>query len=151
VDYRFLNINPAFERMTGLKLEDVQGKCVLEILPGTEHYWIETYGKVALTGEPVIFENYAKELDKYFEVTAFRPAPNQFSCIFVDITERKRTQEALHQSLERFRIAQDMSPDGFTILRPVRDADGQVVDFIWVYENSAIARVNGTDREAVVG
>ena len=151
VDYRFLDINPAFERMTGLKLHEVQGKTVLDILPETEYYWIETYGKVALTGEPAVFENYSKGLDKYFEVTAFRPAPNQFSCIFADITERKRTQEALHQSLERFRIAQDMSPDGFTILRPIRDADGQVVDFTWVYENPAVARLNGTDREAVVG
>jgi diguanylate cyclase (GGDEF)-like protein/PAS domain S-box-containing protein len=151
VDYRFLAINPAFERMTGLKAQDVIGKTVLEVIPGVERSWIDTYGKVALTGEPIVFEDFSKGLDKYFEVTAFRPAPNQFSCIFVDITERKRTQEALRDSLERFRIAQDMSPDGFTILRPIRDGDGQVVDFTWVYENSAIARLNGTDRESVVG
>lgn len=59
--------------------------------------------------------------------------------------------EALQHSLERFRIAQDMSPDGFTIFRPVRDAQERVVDFTWIYENPAIARLNGTDPEAVVG
>lgn len=151
VDYRFLAINPAFERMTGLKAREVVGKTVLEVMPNVERSWIDTYGSVALTGEPVVFEDFSKGLDKYFEVTAFRPAPNQFSCIFNDITERKRAQEALRESLERFRIAQDMSPDGFTILRPIRDDQGLVVDFTWVYENSAIARLNGTERESVVG
>ncbi|PKL10706.1 MAG: hypothetical protein CVV52_17050, partial [Spirochaetae bacterium HGW-Spirochaetae-8] len=150
VDYRFLNLNPAFERMTGLKAKEVVGRTVLEVLPDIERSWIDTYGKVALTGEPVVFEDYSKVLDKYFEVTAFRPAPNQFSCIFNDITARKRAQEDLRESLERFRIAQDMSPDGFTILRPIRDGQGQVVDFSWVYENAAIARLNGTDPDLVV-
>ncbi|MBF0531020.1 MAG: PAS domain S-box protein, partial [Deltaproteobacteria bacterium] len=92
VDYRFLAINPAFSRMTGLKAQDVVGKTVLEVLPGTEHHWIETYGHVALTGEPAFFENYAAGLDKYFEVTAFRPTPGQFACIFSDITKRKRDE-----------------------------------------------------------
>jgi PAS domain S-box-containing protein len=63
---------------------------------------------------------------------------------------QERTAE-LRKSHEQFRIAQDMSPDGFTILQPVRDARDRVVDFIWVYENSAIARLNGTDPEKVVG
>jgi diguanylate cyclase (GGDEF)-like protein/putative nucleotidyltransferase with HDIG domain len=58
---------------------------------------------------------------------------------------------ALQESLERFRIVQDMSPDGFTILRPIWDAQNRVVDFSWVYENIAIARLNGTDPALVVG
>ncbi len=57
-DYRFLLVNPAFERIIGLKADMVIDRTVLEVLPGTEHYWIETYGKVALTGEPVSFQNY---------------------------------------------------------------------------------------------
>jgi two-component system, cell cycle sensor histidine kinase and response regulator CckA len=65
--------------------------------------------------------------------------------------ELEMQNEALRHSLERFRIAQDMFPDGFTILRPVRDAQERVVDFIWIYENPAIARLNGTDPGAVVG
>ena len=93
VDYRFLAVNPAFESMTGLKAEDIVGCTVLKALPGSERYWIETYGKVALTGEPVFFESYSAPLEKYFRVTAFQPAPYQFACIFVDITERKRAEE----------------------------------------------------------
>ena len=71
--------------------------------------------------------------------------------IMTDITEHTRTEEALRESREQFRIAQDMSPDGFTILQPLRDAEGRVVDFTWIYENAAIARLNGTDPGAVVG
>ncbi|MFZ4616478.1 MAG: PAS domain S-box protein [Rectinemataceae bacterium] len=96
IDYRFLAANPAFERMTGLKAEKIVGRTVLELLPGTEKTWIEIYGKVALTGEPAFFENYAIDLGKHFAVSAFRSAPNQFSCIFIDISDRKlREDEAM--------------------------------------------------------
>jgi len=104
VDYRFLAVNPAFERMTDLKAEAIVGRTVLDVLPGTERHWIETYGRVALTGEPVLFHDYSAELSRYFEVTAFRPAPHQFACIFVDITERKQAEEALGIAHRKLRI-----------------------------------------------
>lgn len=63
----------------------------------------------------------------------------------------RQSEKALRESYERFRIAQDMSPDGFTILRPVRGEQGNIVDFTWVYENAAIAALNGTDPEKVIG
>ncbi len=100
VDYRFLAVNPAFERLTGLKAEALMGRTVLEVLPGTERYWIDTYGRVALTGEPALFENYSQDLGRYFKVTAFRPAPGQFACIFSDITEHRRTEIALRAALD---------------------------------------------------
>jgi PAS domain S-box-containing protein len=101
-DYRFLAVNPAFERMTGLEAAQILGRTVLEVLPGIERHWIETYGRVAITGEPACFENHATALQKYFSVTAFRPAPRQFACIFEDITERKQAEEErnrLHSQL----------------------------------------------------
>ncbi|HKJ79134.1 MAG TPA: PAS domain S-box protein, partial [Prolixibacteraceae bacterium] len=73
------------------------------------------------------------------------------SMIIRDITERKKIEEEHRKSNERFRIAQEMSPDGFTILRPIRDHQDRVIDFIWVYENEAIAKVNGTDPQKIVG
>ncbi|MDP2218372.1 MAG: PAS domain S-box protein [Methanolobus sp.] len=97
VDYRFLAVNPAFERMTGLKAEDIVGRTVVEVLPGIESYWIETYGCVALTGEPFFFENHSHGLDKHFEVTAFQPALNQFACIFSDVTDQKQAEVELKQ------------------------------------------------------
>ncbi len=93
VDYRFIAVNPAFERMTGLQAVDIVGKTVLEVLPGTEPHWIENLGNVALTGEPAFFENYSQEFARHFKVTAFQPATNRFVCIFSDITERKQAEK----------------------------------------------------------
>jgi len=92
VDYRFLDVNPSFLSMTGLIAGDIIGRTVLEVLPGTEPHWIETYGKVALTGKPVTFENYSAEIGKHFEVRAFRPSPGQFACTFQDVTDRKQAE-----------------------------------------------------------
>jgi PAS domain S-box-containing protein len=111
-DYRFLALNPAFERLTGLKAEELVGRTVLEVLPGTERRWIENYGKVALTGEPAFFEEYASELKRHFEVTAFRPAPNQFACIFTDVTDRKRAAEEKARLEEQLQQAQKMESVG---------------------------------------
>jgi PAS domain S-box-containing protein len=68
-----------------------------------------------------------------------------------DITEHRKTEMALYESERRFRVAQELSPDGFTILHPVRDEQGNIIDFTWVYENAAIARLIGTDPAAVLG
>ncbi len=88
-DYRFLLINPAFERMTGLKTAEVVGKTALEILPNLENSWIESYGRVALEGKSLEFEDYSREFDKYFQVYAFSPKKYQFACVFSDVTQRK--------------------------------------------------------------
>jgi len=98
IDYRYLAVNPAFERMTGLEANHVVGKSVLEVLPDIERHWMETFGIVSLTGEPAFFESFHAGLNKNFEVTAFRHAPNQLACIFADITERKLLEAKFHQA-----------------------------------------------------
>jgi PAS domain S-box-containing protein len=105
VDYRFLSINHAFEKLTGLNAGNLIGKRVSEALPGTEMYWIETYGKVALTGVDFEFENYHAGLDKYFRVNAFCPQKGYFASIFDDITERKIAQEQMRISGEKLELA----------------------------------------------
>jgi two-component system, sensor histidine kinase len=65
-----------------------------------EQVWIDTFGQVALTGEPMIFEEYSAAQDKFFQVSAFRPAPMQFACIFTDISHRKRYERDLRQAKE---------------------------------------------------
>lgn len=59
--------------------------------------------------------------------------------------------EKLSKSEERFRVAQELSPDGFTILHPLRNKKGEIFDFTWVYENSAVARINNTNPVEIIG
>lgn len=97
-DYRFIEINPAFEALTGLKADNLIGKTVLEVIPNIEPYWIEKYGQIALTGIPDNFENYSKELNKYFQVNSYSPDPGKFATIFLDITGRKLAEDVLRES-----------------------------------------------------
>jgi PAS domain S-box-containing protein len=92
-DYRFLDVNPAFEKLTGLKRDNIIGKTHNEVLPGDPPKWVEIYGKVALCGEPVQFENYSPALKRHYAVNSFQPEPGKFAVIFQDISERKSLEE----------------------------------------------------------
>lgn len=87
------------------------GKTILEVFPTLEPEWIETFGRVALTGKPEHFEGYAAELGIAFDVSAFCPAPNQYACTFTDITESKRAKEKVTKQLEELLRWQDAMLD----------------------------------------
>jgi PAS domain S-box-containing protein len=94
-DYVFLDVNPAFERQTGLKRGDVIGKRATEVIPGMGdkgRQWITNYGRVALTGQPMEFEDYAAPLRRWYSVQAFSPRRGYFITIFQDISERKQAE-----------------------------------------------------------
>ena len=95
VDFRFITVNPAYEGLTGLRGRDVIGKTVREVLPGIEDSWVRRFGKVALTGEPVSFVDYAAPLGKYFEVKAYSTSPGVFAALSTDVTDRKQAEEKL--------------------------------------------------------
>ncbi|HOV12764.1 MAG TPA: transporter substrate-binding domain-containing protein [Spirochaetota bacterium] len=95
IDYRFLDINPAFEILTGIKKEVAVGKRVLELMPNTEDYWIKEYGDVAINGTEKHFENYSGELNKYYEVSSYQPKKNQFAVVVSDISERRIAEEKI--------------------------------------------------------
>ena len=102
VDYRFLEINPALEKHTGM--EGARGRTIRELVPDIEPFWPEVYGKVSLTGEPRRFEHHSEALQRWFDVYAFRigrPEERKVAMLFRDVTERKHVEE----ELERARIA----------------------------------------------
>ncbi len=95
-DFRFLDANPAFEQQTGLKRAGLLGKRVTEVLPGLEADWIERYGRVAQTGQPTHFESYSADLQRWYQVFAYRTGPGRFAAIFYDITDRKVHEEQIN-------------------------------------------------------
>ncbi|MCP4535862.1 MAG: PAS domain S-box protein, partial [Chloroflexi bacterium] len=100
VDCRYLEVNPAHERLTGLKTTEIIGRTARESIPGLEDIWIENYGQVDRTGESMEIEDYVIGLDRWYRVFAYRPKPGFVAVTFDDITERKRAEEQIKAALE---------------------------------------------------
>jgi PAS domain S-box-containing protein len=99
-DYEFVDVNPAFEKFTGIPREEIIGKRYSEEIESRvkeETDWVSIYGKVALTGEPAAFENYTAAFDKWVYVSAYSPKKNYFITIFNDITEIKKNEARLRE------------------------------------------------------
>lgn len=101
VDYRFLDVNGAFERITGLRRANIIGRTAKEILPDLESYWIDRYANVVDTGTPEHLENYSRDLGRWFSSYAYRSSPDQFATMIEDITERMVAIQALTESEDR--------------------------------------------------
>ncbi len=98
-DYIYLNVNPAFETLTGLK--NVVGQTIGKVIPGfleTEPELLARFNKTATSGEPQQFESYVKTLDMWFSISVYSPKPSQFVILFDNVTERKRTELALRHN-----------------------------------------------------
>lgn len=97
-DFVYLDVNAAFERLTGLK--DVTGKHVSEVIPGireSDPELFEIYGKVAMGGKPARFETYVEALKTWFSIAVYSPAPEHFIAIFDVITARKLAEAEIRE------------------------------------------------------
>lgn len=141
VDLVIVAANKGFEIATGLKMREITGKRLLQVLPGIENDaadWIGTYGKVALTGEPRQFEQGSELLGHYYSIIAYQAGPKQCAITFVDITDRKRAEK----ERERLLTAIEQTDDMVIITAP----DGNIQ-----YVNPAFESVTGYSQSDVLG
>lgn len=101
-DYRFVEANSAFELHAGLR--DVAGRTALDLVPDLERWWIDTYGRVALSGRPERFQHRSAAMGRWFEVYAARvggAGSARVAVIFNDITDRRQAEEMLRSNEAR--------------------------------------------------
>ena len=122
VDFVYLNVNPAFELLTGLR--DVLGKPVSEVLPGIHDLspeLFEVYGRVARTGKPETIAFDFKSLDMWLFITVYSQKPGYFVALFEDITERRQTLEDLRLSANRLRRTVEGAVEAMGAMIAARD------------------------------
>ncbi|MFN8445918.1 MAG: PAS domain S-box protein [Caldilineaceae bacterium] len=143
IDYRFLEANPAFEKFTGL--HQAVGRTAREMVPDLEDYWWETYGQVAISGEPIRFEQGSEVMGRWFNVYAFRVGGEEsrrVAILFSNITERKQSELSLARNNAILSGILESSSDAIF----VRDLAGR-----YLLINSAGAEQVGMGKEAMIG
>jgi PAS domain S-box-containing protein len=110
-DYRYIETNPSFEKHSGMT--GVVGKTIRDLFPESADEWVHLFAEVAASGEPIRVEKKVEKSDKWLDVHAFRvgePNKPQVALLFNDITLKKRTELALRESEERFRLVANSAP-----------------------------------------
>lgn len=95
IDYEYIDFNESYEKMIGMKKDQLIGNTILGIMPDFERDWIDIYGRVALTGEPVSFEKYSHDFGKYLKISAYCPEIGKFATVILDITERVNAEKEI--------------------------------------------------------
>jgi len=144
IDYRYIEANSQFEEMTGLKVSEVIGKTVTEILPGIENdpaNWIGKFGNVGLTGVPLNVIDYSEPLDRWYKVSGYSPKKGFFAVTFNDITDSKRAEIEITESEEKYRHLFEHSPFSIVLM----DYNGKIVDM-----NTKTTELFGYNKEDII-
>ncbi len=160
VDYRYLDVNPSFEQLTGLKREDVIGRTKREVAPDNDPLWSITAGSVVQTGIPATLDYFSPAVNRHYHVLVYRSAPDQFAVIFTDITahrqmqdEIRRSRDLLEEKVVERTLALKKSEDRFRNTLDNLVEGCMIVDFEWtyLYLNDAMADQWGRVRKNIIG
>lgn len=149
IDFRYVEANPAFETHTGVG--DGAGKTIREMFPGESEDVYDIYDTVLQTGESVQFEYELERADCWLELVAFRleDEERKLGVIFRNVTERKRAEQALRESEERYRELFESMTEGFCVLERINTDQDEPVDFRYIETNPAFSAQSGIEN--VVG
>jgi PAS domain S-box-containing protein len=126
IDYRFLLANAAFEEATGLRVSDIVGRCISEVIPDIgETPFIGLYGEVVMTGQPAVTELYSKPLQRHYAIHAYAMDEHRFATVFQDITKRKAVEQEIEESRNRLETLLDAFPDLMFIV----NREGVILDY----------------------
>lgn len=104
VDFKLLDVNPAYEKIVNMDRKNIIGKKASEILPKIDKGWMKKLSNVALTGKSIHSEDFFPGLDKYYDVMIFSPKKMHFAILMTDITERKTTEKKLQQQYKEIQF-----------------------------------------------
>jgi PAS domain S-box-containing protein len=136
-DCRFLEVNPAFNKIFGLKTDNIIGKTIRDVLPGTESFWVDQCSNVARTGKSIHFKHGSKLYGRFFEVVAYSPQKGQVAIVFTELTERMRMEAALREGESNFKAIAENANDGILI------AMGKG---LYVYANRRASEITGFSK-----
>ncbi len=150
IDYKFLEVNPAWEKIVGINKETVLNKTVREIMPDIEESWVQVYGRVVKTGIPEEFEDYNESTHKYYHIYAYRTEPGKFAVLFNDITASKHAEKDLKESEERFRELVNTINSGVAIYKVLNDGKSGS-DYIIQEFNAFSLKHEQLEKQNVIG
>ena len=151
VDFRFLNVNSAYEAHSGLKPSFMIGKTVKETFPGIEKVWIDQFASAVIDKKPCKFTEYNHNIGKHYLTHCFSPVENQFIAVFEDVSHEIGVEEKLKQTLKDYMQIFESMTDMFMVIELVYDKNNKAVDWYYRQVNPAHEKLVNKSKSEIIG
>ena len=151
VDFRFLNVNSAYEAHSGLKPSFMIGKTVKETFPGIEQVWIDQFASAVIDKKPCKFTEYNHNIGKHYRTHCFSPVENQFIAVFEDVSHEIGVEEKLEQTVKDYTQIFESMTDMFMVIELVYDKNNKAVDWYYRQVNPAHEKLVNKSKSEMIG